>query len=176
MGWWRQGPGLRSSFSGKPEVLTPAAEYGADFILHRGNETAKTEIANVVNSRAAWRVGLLGEGTTVTGLPGAVTPVPLRFGAQGSVGPASSPARRRRRRLYQGAQRAASPTISKRHEPGRGPAGLAATPPPSLFEGVIKSPMFPYLSVTTSRRPGPQNRRTRAAAPTPLKATATDRP
>jgi len=42
--------------SRKPEVLAPAAEHGADFILHRKNETAKTEIANAVNSKAAWKV------------------------------------------------------------------------------------------------------------------------
>jgi hypothetical protein len=42
--------------SSKPEVLVPAAEYGAEFILHRKNETAKTEIANAVNSKAAWKV------------------------------------------------------------------------------------------------------------------------
>jgi RNA polymerase sigma factor (sigma-70 family) len=40
-------------------VLEPAAEHGAYFILHRGNRATKTEIANVVNSRAAWGVGLL---------------------------------------------------------------------------------------------------------------------
>jgi hypothetical protein len=116
--------------SRKPEVLAPAAEYGAGFILHRENKTAKTEIANAVNSRAAWGVGLPGEGTTVTSLPSAVTPsrralehkgLPTQYGG--------SPARWWRRRLYQGAQRPAGPTISERHEPSRGIVGLAATPP-----------------------------------------------
>jgi len=51
--------------SKKTEVLEPAAEYGAHFILHRENEAAKIEIANVVNWRAAWG----------DELPGAVTPV-----------------------------------------------------------------------------------------------------
>jgi hypothetical protein len=127
--------------SRKPEVLAPAAEYGADFILHRGNETAKTEIANAVNSRAAWKVGLLGS-TTVTGFPSAVTPSRRALEHKGLAVLGSTPARRRR--LYQGAQRPASPTISERHEPSRGTVELAATPSPSLFEGEIKSPMFPY--------------------------------
>jgi hypothetical protein len=50
--------------SSRPEVLGPAAEHGAHFILYRGNQATKTEIANVVNSHAAWGVGLL---------PGALT-------------------------------------------------------------------------------------------------------
>jgi hypothetical protein len=130
--------------SRKPEVLAPAAEYGADFILHRGNETAKAEIANAVNSRAAWRVGLLGEGTTVTSLPSAVTPSRRALEYKGLSALGSTPARWWRRRLYQGAQRPASPTISERYEPSRGTAGLAAKPSPSSFEVEIKSSSFPY--------------------------------
>jgi RNA polymerase sigma factor (sigma-70 family) len=45
--------------SSSPEVLGPAAEHGAHFILYRGNQATKTEIAKVVNSQAAWGVGLL---------------------------------------------------------------------------------------------------------------------
>jgi hypothetical protein len=59
--------------SGEPEVLEPAAEYGAHFILHRGNEATKTEIANLVNWHAACGPGLAG---TVTGFYGAVPHLP----------------------------------------------------------------------------------------------------
>ncbi len=45
--------------SSRPEVLESVAEHGACFILHRGNQATKIEIANVVNSHAAWGVGLL---------------------------------------------------------------------------------------------------------------------
>jgi hypothetical protein len=118
--------------SRKPEVLAPAAEYGADFILHRKNATAKTEIANAVNSRAAWKV----EDIALTSFPGAV--IPIRPALKNAL-------QQKRRRFSRIAQRPASPTISGRREPGRGTLGPAATPPPiGMFEKGIKQPLFRF--------------------------------
>ena len=90
--------------SSEPEVLEPAAEHGAHFILHRGNQATKTEIANVVN----WRACGFGLRGTVADL---LDPVPpscqvqlIRFSAR-SVW---APVQRRRRSRFERAPRSCS--------------------------------------------------------------------
>jgi hypothetical protein len=59
--------------SSKPEVLEPAAEYGAHFVLHREAEATKTEIANIVNGHAAWGFGHLLAAHSTSAQPALVT-------------------------------------------------------------------------------------------------------
>ncbi len=52
--------------SRKPEMLKPAAEYGALFILHRKNDATRADIANVINWRATWGENNLGITQAIT--------------------------------------------------------------------------------------------------------------
>jgi hypothetical protein len=66
--------------SQRPEVLEPAAEYGAHFILHREYEATRTQIANVVNWHAACGFGFagmdIGSYGAASDLPGSMPRMP----------------------------------------------------------------------------------------------------
>ena len=65
--------------SRKPEVLKPAAECGAHFILHRENEATRTDIANVINWRAAWGVYSLGTQSMTSPVPQRSSRLPKEY-------------------------------------------------------------------------------------------------
>jgi hypothetical protein len=117
--------------SRKPEVLAPAAEYGADFILHRKNETAKTEIANAVNSRAAWGVGF-----SVAGRPTSAAPRqgggadPLTRVPRGRRALARAERARARAEEVRRLREAARARVAQQHTPNANPIGLRGSKAP----------------------------------------------